>query len=475
MERTASKPFVVLLCLLLLLAACDSPAGERSATGSPRPTPIGQGRIQPIPAPSHPPVSPKEAAGAPTAATSSPASPLSATVREGASLRSGPGTQFALVGSVQAGQVLQIVSQNPAGDWLQLAGGSWIFAGLVANAPGVPVAQTAAAGPQTPVSSGVLRVHVIDVGQGDSILIEAPEGHNVLIDAGEAGSGALAYLQGHAIQKLDLVVLTHAHSDHIGGLPEVLDAIPVSLVVASGQPHTTGEYEKLIDTIMARKIPYQEVKQGDILPLGNLSLEVLWPFQTQPTGDLNNNSLVLRLVLGQTVFQFEGDAGQDAENRMRSAGLITPVTFLKVGHHGSRDASGSAFLRAVKPQFAVYSAGLGNSYGLPAPETIAALEAVAGEVHGTDKEGTVIVTSDGAAARVSTIKARAESPARPAATASTAGLALASPRRCAATAIRLTRTCAYHRPRSPRTSRTWRTGFCRPTRTGLTGILAWCM
>ena len=340
--------------------------------------------------------------------TPPPATPAS-TVRQPANLRAGPGTNYPITGSARAGQVLQIIARNAGGDWLQLSDQTWISAGLVANpSASLPVAQGSAAQPLAPPtqatasSSGPLRVHVIDVGQGDAILVQSPDGHNALIDAGDPGSGAFAYLKGQGVTRLDLVVFTHPNADRIGGLPEVLNAIPAGLVIASGQPQNTPPYEQLIDTIDARKIPYREVKRGDKLPLGNVSLEVLSPAQTQPTGDLNDNSVVTRLIYGQTVFQFEGDATQNAENRMRSAGVLVPVTVLKIGHHGSKDASGLAFLKALKPTFAVYTAGLGNSYGHPTAQVIANLQAVGAEIHGTDREGTILLTSDGKAVTVST-------------------------------------------------------------------------
>ena len=179
-------------------------------------------------------------------------------------------------------------------------------------------------------------------------------------------------------------------------------------VAASGQPHTTNDYSRLLDAIMAAKARYTEVKRGDKLVVGDLTLEVLSPAKTQPTGDLNNNSVVLRLVYGQISFLFEGDAQADAESAMLVALVAKPTTVLKVAHHGSSSSSTPAFLRALKPQIAIYSAGAGNSYGHPHAQTIAALQAVGADIHGTDKEGTIIVTSDGR-----TVKVNGGQPAAP--------------------------------------------------------------
>jgi competence protein ComEC len=266
-----------------------------------------------------------------------------------------------------------------------------------------PTPVQATATPEAPqvasAPAGPLRVAFIDVGQGDSILIVSPEGKAMLIDGGEADSGCLAYLQKQGIKQLDLVVATHPHSDHIGGLVQVLRSIPVAEVVTNGQPHTTSIYEQFLDAIASAKARYTEVKRGDTLKLGSLEFQVLSPVSAT-SGDLNSNSLVLRLVYGATSFLFMGDAGKDAEASILSAGLPVQATVLKVGHHGSNSASSLSFLRAVSPQVAVYSAGAGNPYGHPHPETLAALAAVGAQVYGTDVNGTVVVVSDGSSYQV---------------------------------------------------------------------------
>ena len=255
----------------------------------------------------------------------------------------------------------------------------------------------ALAGATAPASKSGERLTIsfIDVGQGDSELIQSSAGQNVLIDGGNADDKALNYLKLLGVKKLDLVVFTHPHSDHIGGLPAILRALPVAQIAASGQSHTTNDYSRLLDAIIATKTRYTEVQRGDKLVAGDLTFEVLSPAKTQPTGDLNNNSVVLRLAFGRTSFLFEGDAQAEAEAGMLAAGLVTPVTVLKVAHHGSGSSSTPAFLQALRPQIAVYSAGAGNPYGHPHPRTIANLQAVGAKIYGTDKQGSIVVTSDG--------------------------------------------------------------------------------
>ena len=239
-----------------------------------------------------------------------------------------------------------------------------------------------------------MQVHYIDVGQGDSILIVSPEGKVMLIDGGVAGSPALEYLSVKGIDHVDVMVATHPHADHIGGLVEVLGALKVSQVVTNGQSTTTKTYENFLDGIDKAKAVYREVARGDTLTLGSLTFEVLSP--TGPGGDdLNQGSLVLRLVYGKVAFLFTGDAGYAAEAEMLASGEALQAQILKVGHHGSSSSSSSEFLAAVHPEVAVYSCGVGNSYGHPHAETVAALGQTGALIFGTDVNGTVVVTCDG--------------------------------------------------------------------------------
>ena len=248
----------------------------------------------------------------------------------------------------------------------------------------------------TPSSfAGLLQVHFIDVGQGDSTLIITPDGKAALIDGGEPDSGAARYLRTVGVEKLDLVVNTHPHSDHVGGLIEVLQTIPVASVAAGGQESTSSLYEKFLDAVDASKARYVEVQRGQTLSLGKLELKVLSPPDSSSTGDLNSTSVVLRLVYGKTAFLFMGDADKQAEKAILDAGLDVQANVLKVGHHASRDGSSPEFLARVRPEMAIYFAGKGNPFGHPHAETLAALRAVKAVIYGTDTAGTIVVTADG--------------------------------------------------------------------------------
>jgi competence protein ComEC len=169
--------------------------------------------------------------------------------------------------------------------------------------------------------------------------------------------------------------------------------MPVTRVVTNGQISTSSTFAHFLDAVAADKTAFIIVKQGDTISQGMLDLAVLNPVDTH-VSDLNSNSLVLRLVYGRVSFLFMGDADKAAEVNMIAAGLAAPVTILKVGHHGSDSASSPAFLALIKPAVAIYSAGVGNSFGHPKAVTLIDLAAVGAQIYGTDLNGTVLVSTD---------------------------------------------------------------------------------
>lgn len=261
-----------------------------------------------------------------------------------------------------------------------------------------------------PIRSGQLQVHFIDVGQGDSILIQTPGGTTALIDGGYNNGQALAYLQTQGIARIDVLIASHPHADHIGGLVEVLDALPVGVVWTSGAAHTTGIFEQFLDAIDQANVPYREARTGDTIALGELQLVVL---RSAPdAAELNDSSLVLHLQHGTVSFLFTGDAEQLSEAALlRTSRPQLAATVLKVGHHGSYTSSSPDFLAAVAPEVAIYSAGIDNSYGHPHAQTIQALTAAHARVYGTPIHGTVLVQSDGQ--RYEVHPTRSDDPAAP--------------------------------------------------------------
>ncbi|HEY8417604.1 MAG TPA: MBL fold metallo-hydrolase, partial [Limnochordales bacterium] len=240
---------------------------------------------------------------------------------------------------------------------------------------------------------GELVVHYLDVGQGDATLLQGP-GVTILIDAGRHDrSDVVPHLEAAGVQSIDLFIGTHPHSDHIGQCAAVLERFPVREVWLTGHEHTTLTYERCLDAILATDARYHEPRAGETHTIGALRLEVLHPAQL--TGDLNNDSIAVRVVYGSVVFLFTGDAEAEGEAAMLERGLPLAAHILHLGHHGSRTSSTAAFLAAVAPQVAIYSAGSGNSYGHPHAEALERVASVALAVYGTDVNGTIRVTTDG--------------------------------------------------------------------------------
>jgi competence protein ComEC len=249
-----------------------------------------------------------------------------------------------------------------------------------------------------------IQVHFINIGQGDSILILAPGHIAVLIDGGYGGMGTVEYLQALGVERVTLMVATHPHADHIGGLVDVLHAIPVDEVVTNGRSYTTQVYEQFLDAIAASKARYREVHLGDTLSAGDMTFQVLNPESGESYSDVNDSSIVLRLVHGPTSFLFTGDAESVAERHMLASNQTLQATILKVGHHGSHTSSTPEFLEAVQPEVAIYSAGVNNPYGHPHQSTLDALARVHATVYGTDVNGTVVVTAEDSGYKVVTQK-----------------------------------------------------------------------
>ena len=251
------------------------------------------------------------------------------------------------------------------------------------------------------------KVHFIDVGQGDSIFIETT-GKTILIDAGEReyGEKVTEYITDLGVKKIDIVIGTHPHSDHIGGLPQVLDSIEAGLIILPKIPDdmvpATKTYEQLLTVIANKQI--RAVMASDTLRFdwsdsagGQLSFEILGPLSDEYT-DLNNFSVVSKLTYKDVSFLFTGDAEKAAEDDMLYYDKDVSATVLKMGHHGSSSSSSAAFLREVSPLAAVIQCGEGNSYGHPGDEALKRIGRYTERIYRTDERGTVVVYTDGATA-----------------------------------------------------------------------------
>ena len=246
-----------------------------------------------------------------------------------------------------------------------------------------------------------LTLHFLDVGQGDAAAIRTPAGRWILVDAGPASETADAgrrvvapFLQRQGARSLTLAVVSHAHADHLGGLPSVLARFPTGLVIEPGADVADSRYARFLDGLLARGVPWHPARLGDRFELDGVRATVLHP-RDDWTGwgeDVNEDSLVLLVEYGDFQALFAGDAGFPAEAAM--LGRLRPADLLKVGHHGSRGSTGDEWLAALAPAVAVISLGR-NDYGHPAPPTLARLRAHGVAVHRTDREGTITVVTDG--------------------------------------------------------------------------------
>lgn len=264
----------------------------------------------------------------------------------------------------------------------------------------VPTAGSQPTNPQGIVPQ--LRVTFVDVGQGDSALLETNDGHAALIDAGppEGDEHLRAVLAAHAVRRLDWMILTHPHLDHIGGARNVLAAVNVAQVIDPAFPHPIATYDRLLADIQSRSIPFMAARQGQNFTLGNnVRVEVLGPhlpFIDHSRSDANANSVIVRVTVGTVRILFTGDSEADTEERLlreNSAQLSADV--LKVAHHGSRYASTAPFLQAVNARAAVISCATGNDYGHPHAETLNALAGRSMTVYRTDLNGDVELVTDG--------------------------------------------------------------------------------
>lgn len=236
-------------------------------------------------------------------------------------------------------------------------------------------------------------VHFIDVGQADAALVEC-DGHYMLIDGGNRDDSDVIYtvLKKAGAEKLDIVVGTHAHEDHIGGLPGAFSYAEAELSLCPVTEYDSGVFETFKEYAEEKGGGLTVPEVGDEYDLGSAKVEILG---LNAGEDTNDSSIILMIRYGETSFLFTGDAEREAEQAVLDSGSELKADVLKVGHHGSDTSTSYPFLREVMPEYAVISVGEGNSYEHPEENTLSRLRDAEAEILRTDLNGDIIISSDG--------------------------------------------------------------------------------
>ena len=252
--------------------------------------------------------------------------------------------------------------------------------------------------------SGTMKVHVLDIGQGDAILIQVGDSFT-MIDTGdiEHRPQVVALLKKYGVKELENIILTHPHADHIGGFYAIAKEFPIKHVYDNGIEIDSGTYRTYLKIIETKKIHREVLQKGERLDLGNGAyFDVFAPWKGEVLGDSkghvhqNNNSIVGKLTFGKFSMLMTGDAEKEEEARLiKEQNTKMSSKVLKVGHHGSNGSSEKDFIRSIRPEIAVISAGLHNSYGHPGAKALERLSKENVEIYRTDTMGTVTIRTDG--------------------------------------------------------------------------------
>lgn len=243
-------------------------------------------------------------------------------------------------------------------------------------------------------NNDLLKVHYLDVGQGDSIFIELPNNETMLIDAAESyqSENIINYLKNLNYQKIDYVIGTHPHTDHIGGLKDIINTFEIEKIYMPKVVSTTKTYESLLMAIKNKNLKINTAKAGtSIIDTDALKINILAPNNSTYT-ELNNYSVVTKITYGTTKFLFMGDAEKLSENEIKEN---VSADVIKIGHHGSNTSSSIDFIKKVNAKYGIISVGLNNKYNLPKEETITNWENSGTKIYLTSTNGTVTAISDG--------------------------------------------------------------------------------
>lgn len=242
----------------------------------------------------------------------------------------------------------------------------------------------------------LLSIHMIDVGQGDSILVQTPTNKNILIDGGDEDSGNIvtSYLKHKKIKTIDIIISTHPDSDHIGSLDNVVKKFNVSSIYMPEQSTSSESYQNLINSCTDKNLSIQYLYKDDILNIdNNINIYVLSPSYIQEESNLN--SIVFELTFNNNSFLFMGDAEESIEKEILHSFELNNINFIKIGHHGSNSSSSLEFIKRINPDIAAISCGYKNQYGHPHKEVLNNLKQNHVSIYRTDKIGDIVFYSDG--------------------------------------------------------------------------------
>lgn len=260
--------------------------------------------------------------------------------------------------------------------------------------------------PDKPSPHSDLEVHYMDVGQADATLFrysDAEKSYTILFDTGDwKGDEVVNYLMAQDVSAIALIVVSHPDADHIGQLADVVQSFDVGEVWMSGNESSSETFRSGVEAVINSDADYHEPRTGEEYEIGPLDITVLYPDTI--TGKSNEESISLLLTYGSTKFLFTGDAGRSDEHNIINSGIDIGADILHLGHHGSNTSSDPAFINAVDPEIAIYSAGVNNSYGHPSEDVVSYIKNAGIKLYGTDKDGTIIVSSDGENYRIETNK-----------------------------------------------------------------------
>ena len=248
------------------------------------------------------------------------------------------------------------------------------------------------------VSNHNLRLHFIDVGQGDSSLIITPKGKTILIDAGDEAHAkkVLSYVREQGIEKLDLVVATHPDADHIGGMDKVIKNFDIDVFAMPDVSAKTNQYKQIQRELKAKKMKATRLYQGDEVQIDDdIDFEILSPVKGKKYDDTNEYSIVTKIMYKDTSFILMGDATMENEVDIINNVPDIDIDVLKLGHHGSSTSSSDYFITKTSPNIAIISCGKNNKYGHPHQEVMRVLKKHGVTPYRTDEMGDIVITSDG--------------------------------------------------------------------------------